>query len=413
MPRMRLTDAAVKRLKPPKTGQVEYFDELLPGFALRVSKGGKKAWMVMYRTRDARQRRMTLPVSADAMPLAEAREAAREIMRRVERGEDPAGDKKHAKEARTKAKTVREAADQFIDRYAKPRNKSWPETKRILDRHICTKWGDRPIVDIERSDVNDLLDEIAVGAPVMANRTLAALRRMFAWHLERETIDRSPVEGVSAPARERERDRVLSDDEIRWFWQATEDDDYPFGRLYQLLLATAQRREEVAGAAWTEFDIEAATWTIPRARTKGDRAHEVPLSPIALDVLGALPRVGPLLFSTAADGARPVVGFSHSKRRIAETMEALARETDPSTDIPTWRLHDLRRTAGTGMAAAGVPVSTISKVLNHAEGGVTKIYNRFAYSDQKRDALERWGRRLDNILGTDRSNVVQLTATKG
>lgn len=220
MARTRLTDAAVKRLKPPASGQVEYFDELLPGFGLRVSSKGRKSWMLMYRLKQGpqrgRQRRYTFPISADAMSLAEARDEARQLLRRVERGEDPAGNGN----APTVAMTVREATEVFIERYAKPRNRSWVETARIFER-VVPEWGERALADINRDDVVDLLDRIADRAPVMANRTLAALRRMFRWHVERGTIDQSPAEGVSAPARERERDRVLSEDEIRCFWQAT------------------------------------------------------------------------------------------------------------------------------------------------------------------------------------------------
>lgn len=410
MPKTRLTDASVKRFKAPDSGRIEYFDELLPGFGLRISAKGRKSWIVFYRVKGGadhgKQVRYTLPASADAMPLGEAREAARAILRRVERGENPANDKIIEAKARATAKTVREAADQFIERYAKPRNKSWGETARILDRHVCNEWADRPIGDIARADVIDLLDRIADRAPVMANRTLAALRRMFAWHVERGTITLSPATGVSAPARERERERVLSDDEIAWFWQATGEASYPFGNLYRLLLATAQRRDEVAKAAWTEFNLDAATWTIPRERTKGDRAHEVPLSAIAIEILNNLPRIGPLLFSTSTDGARHVQGFSHSKARIAASMDTMAQQTGAM--IAPWRLHDLRRTAGTGMASAGVPVSTISRVLNHTEGGVTKIYNRFSYADEKRDALDRWGRRLGSMIGQEAGVVIAL-----
>ena len=397
MARTRLTDAAVKRFKPPASGQAEYFDELLPGFGLRVSSKGRKSWILMYRLKQGpqqgRQRRYTFPVSADAMSLAEARELARQLLRKVERGEDPAG----TGSASAVAMTVREATELFVERHAKPRNKSWVETSRIFDRLVVTEWGDRPLAEIGRGDVVELLDRIADRAPVMANRTLAALRRMFRWHVERGTIDQSPAEGVSAPARERERDRVLNDEDIQYFWIATGEAGYPFGPLYRLLLVTGQRRDEVASAAWSEFDLTSATWAIPRERTKGDRGHEVPLSGLAISILESLSRRGPLLFSTSADGARSVVGFSHSKLRIVDTMNRLA--AGQGGVIAPWRLHDLRRTAGTGMASVGVPVSTISRILNHSEGGVTKIYNRFSYADEKRDALDRWGQRLEDILG--------------
>ena len=147
-------------------------------------------------------------------------------------------------------------------------------------------------------------------------------------------------------------------------------------------------------AAWDEIDLENALWAIPREKTKGDRSHEVPMSPVALELIQGLPRKGMLLFTTSEDGARPVSGYSHAKARISRRMEEIA-----GVAIPPWRLHDLRRTAGTGMAAAGVPVSTISRVLSHSEGGVTKIYNRFGYGEEKREALATWGDRLQGVVG--------------
>lgn len=394
MPRVRLTEATVKRLKPPETGQTDYFDELLPSFGLRVSATGRRSWFVFYRVKDGplhgKQRRFTIKAAG----LADAREQAREVLRQVDMGADPSVMKRRARAERAAALTVRDATEQFIERYAKPRNRSWPETARILEKNVCAEWGDLALQDITRGDVVVLLDKLADRAPVMANRTLATLRKMLRWHIERGTIQHSPAEGVSAPTRERERDRILSDDEICWFWQATGEDGYPFGLLFRMLLVTAQRRDEVAMAAWDEIDPFSRVWTIPRERTKGDRAHEAPLSPLALALIDSLPRNGPLLFTTSKAGDRPVSGFSHAKARISARMEEIAGRS-----IPTWRLHDLRRTAGTGMAASGVPVSTISRVLNHAEGGVTKIYNRFSYTDEKREAMEAWGQSLNSVVG--------------
>lgn len=133
-----------------------------------------------------------------------------------------------------------------------------------------------------------------------------------------------------------------------------------------MLLVTAQRRDKVSLAAWSEFDLEKRLWTTPREKIKGDRAHEVLLSPLAMELIEGLPRKGTLLFTTAQTGDRPVLGFSKAKERLSARMEEIA-----GTPIPQWRLHDLRRTGSTGMAVSGIPVSTISRVLNHAEGGVT------------------------------------------
>ena len=157
MPRIRLTEAAVRRLAPPASGQTDYFDELLPGFGLRVSATGRRSWFVFYRVKDGpqqgKQRRYTLPLSAEAIGLADARQAARDVMRRVEVGEDPSADKRRVRADRAAAMTVREAADQFVERYAKPRNRSWAETARILEVNVCSEWGDLALMDIGRGDV--------------------------------------------------------------------------------------------------------------------------------------------------------------------------------------------------------------------------------------------------------------------
>lgn len=397
MPSVKLTDAAVKRLAKPDNGQTDYFDKVLPGFGLRVSASGRRSWFVLYRvkggTNHGKQRRYTLPLSADAMGLADARQNARDALIAIERGEDPSVDKRrHQIEAST-AITVQEACTIFIERYAKPRNRSWQETSRILEKDVCSDWGDRTLESISRSEALALIDRVAARAPVMANRTVAAMRKMFNWHVERGTIEASPVERLSAPTREQQRERTLSDLEIRYLWQACSEYPYPFGPLFKCLLLTAQRRDEVSSAEWTEIDLAKQLWKIPAARTKSGREHEVPLSNMTIELLSSLPRFGPLVFSTASTGDRPVSGFSNAKKLISHRMEELA-----GSPIPNWRLHDLRRTAGTGMAAAGVPVFIISKILNHAEGGVTQIYDRFSYSKEKAQALDALANHLSDII---------------
>ena len=389
MPSVRLTDAAVKRLAKPERGQTDYFDQVLPGFGLRVSASGRRSWFVLYRvkggTNRGKQRRFTLPLRADALGLADARQIARDALIAIERGEDPSVDKRRHRTEVSAAITVQEACDVFIERYAKRRNRSWTETSRILKKDVCSDWGDRALESISRSEALALIDSVADRAPVMANRTLAAIRKMFNWHIERGTIGTSPVERLSAPTREQQRERTLSDAEIRLFWQACSEYSYPFGPLFKCLLLTAQRRIEVSNAEWSEIDLEKQLWKIPAARTKPGREHEVPLSNMTVELLLSLPRFGPLVFSTASTGDRPVSGFSNAKKRLEKRMEELAE-----APIPNWHLHDLRRTASTGMAAAGIPRYIISKVLNHAEGGVTQIYDRFSYSNEKAEALEAW-----------------------
>jgi integrase len=173
------------------------------------------------------------------------------------------------------------------------------------------------------------------------------------------------------------------------------------GAFIQTLLLTAQRRDEVSTMRWQDIDLEARVWTLPRENTKADRAHEIPLAPLAIEVLTALPRTGEFVFSSTR-GERPITGFSKLKAH-----------TDQLAAFSDWRLHDLRRTAGTGMARLGIAVSTISRVLNHQEGGVTKIYNRYSYLDEKRHALETWARRVESLVRPAPDNIVALYDVRG
>jgi integrase len=143
-------------------------------------------------------------------------------------------------------------------------------------------------------------------------------------------------------------------------------------------------------------------WTIPKDETKGNRTHEVPLSPLAMEVLTTLPRFADNYVFSTTGGAKPISGYSKIKNRA-----------DKLVGVEDWRLHDLRRTLGTGLASLGIPVSTISRVLNHKEGGVTKIYNRYGYMSEKRIALETWARKIESLIRPTPDNVVELRLTGG
>ena len=396
-PRKTLTHLRVKRLEPPKVGQVDHFDAALPGFALRVTTKGHKSWVLFYRI-GGRQRRFTIG-SYPAIELAEAREEAREAIRQVAKGIDPATVRAQQKaKAERQPDTFAAVADLFVKRYAKPKTRSWRETERIFEKYVNTEWRKREIHGIARRDVIDLLDRVMDrNGPYMANRVLAAVRKLFNWCLERGILDVTPVANVKAPGHETERDRVLSDDELKALWETWDNQRWPFGPFFQLLLVTAQRRGEVAQMRWADINFEERVWTLPREMTKGDRSHEVPLSSMAMDILGSLPRLGDYVFAGRKDG-RPISGFSRAKKRC-----------DTLSGIGGWRLHDLRRSAGTNMAKLEIAVSTISRVMNHKEGGVTKIYDRHSYLPEKRRALETWSRKLASIIRPgDDDRVVPL-----
>ena len=237
---------------------------------------------------------------------------------------------------------------------------------------------------------------------------------------------------MKLPTKEHPRDRALTDDEIRWLWQAAEEVGWPFGPVTKLLLLTAQRRDEVANLEWSEIDLAKRVWTLPRDKAKNNRAHEVQLSELAIETLRSLPRVGDrYVFSTTGDG--PVAGFSRAKLRIDAAMIAARRrelglpqeeneyrralgagpDKPPPVEISHWIFHDLRRTAATGMARLNIAPHVVDKILNHVSGtirGVAAVYNRFEYLQERRTALEAWGRLVSDLVEPKPTNVVAIRA---
>lgn len=260
------------------------------------------------------------------------------------------------------------------------------------------------------------------GSPINANRLLAVLRRMFNWCIERGLVERSPCEKLKAPAAEQARDRVLSDDEIRAAWQAFEGVGWPFGRIAQLLLLTGARRDEIAGARWSEIELEAKTWTIAKERSKNGVAHEIPLSDAAIRIIKGLPRIGGkgdgFVFTTTTRA--PVSGWSRAKAHVDKSIPAILQAGADLADLPVapahWTFHDLRRTAASGMAGMGIAPYVVEAVLNHKSGtikGVAAVYNRYSYATEKRAALDAWARRLEAIVsGLGASNVVEFAKVK-
>lgn len=428
--RKKLTAIGIEKMKPPATGQVDHFDAGYPGLALRISYGGSKSWTYHYRV-GGKQHRMTLGTFATTT-LAEAREAWREAKGHVEKGINPAAAKLEAKQAAKlaaepeKVDTVRSVGEDFIERYCRPRNRTADEVSSMFRRHLYPVLGERAIRSVTRMDILRLLDSAEEnGLGVGANRVLANVRRMFSWAEERGKIEASPVVNVKAPAEEKSRDRVLTDNEVIAFLRASERAGDPFGPLFRLLLLTAQRREEVAAAKWSEIDLQDGLWTLPADRVKNGRAHVLPLSDQARELIGGLPSRGrseflfPARFARVKNAPpRAVSGFGRTKERLDALMLVELRKMadergSPSDDVTLadWRLHDLRRTAASGMARLGTPIHVAEKILNHVSGvlsGVAAIYNRHSYRDEMRSALQAWANSLDALTRDVPSNVVRL-----
>jgi integrase len=413
----KLTDLAVEKRGHDPTKRIEIADAGAPGLYLVIQPSGLKSWALRYR---AAGKSTKFSIGGyPAVSLRAAREAARVALGKVNAGKDPAAERREARAAAQKPKPehdlVEKVVETFVERYAKAnlRESSYYETKRVLNREVVGLWRGKRLSEIRRADVHALLDGIVDrGSPIMANRTLAALRRMCGWAMERGLIDASPCDKVKAPAAERSRDRVLSDDELRTAWQACDAIGWPFGPLVKLLLLTGQRRDEVAEMRWSEIDMEARTWTLPRERVKNDQAHLVPLSEPAIAILHTLPeiksKVG-YVFTTT--GETPVSGFARIKERIDAKMLAALRKDASEPDkieLPPWTLHDLRRTLATGMQKLGARLEVTEAVLNHVAGsraGIVGIYQRHDWAKEKAEALEAWGRYVEGLAEDTPANA--------
>jgi integrase len=383
MPTARLTKQFVANAKPQSAGRVEHWDTHTTGLGLRVTEKGAKSWVVMYRV-NGRQRRLTLG-PYPRISLADARIRALEALNEVSKGLDPAAEKQAARAADSRARTLADVVSAYIERRVKPQNRSWKETERIFQRDVLPTLGKRPLAEVSRADIVALLDRMmGTGRPYMANRVRAALSAFFNWCVANSRLEASPAQNVPAPFKEKSRDRVISDDEIGALWNAWNEMGWPFGQAFKLMLVTGQRRNEVARMRWADVDLDKALWTLPREATKADRRHEVPLTDLALGILSAAPRNGEFVFTT--NGRTPISGFSRAKKRC-----------DELSGVTDWHLHDLRRTVASNLARLGIPPHITDKILNHASGeisGVRAVYNRYGYTAEKQEALEKWAEYL-------------------
>jgi integrase len=436
MGRKLLTDLAVEKL----TGGASRREIADAGMASRggglyviVQSTGSKSWALRYRY-GGRPRKLTLG-QYPAIDLAKARGRAQAALEALDRGEDPAVAQLDAVAQQHRPSADRESFAVLIRRWfeahAIPRQRSWRETARLIGlkviEHedgtrtfeevpggIVARWAERAVHGIRRRDIRELLEASkARGATTTANRELSALKTFFGWCVDGEIIEVSPAARLAKPAPENRRTRILTDTELRLAWLAGAAEGYPFGDIVRLLMLTAQRRGEVAGARWVEFDLKARTWTIPKERTKNGLPHLVPLSDTALALLEDMPRFkgGDFLFGLG--GRTGFTGYSKGKARIDKRVGELAGAT---LELPEWNLHDLRRTGATGMAKLGVMPHVVEAVLNHISGskaGVAGIYNLWSYEAEKREALARWAEHVERVAAVDAASRVVTMIKRG
>ncbi len=389
------------------------------GLYLVIHPSGLKGWAVRYR-QHGRSRKLTIPGSFPAVGLKVARKLAREALERVAGGHDPGADKLAARRSIAAPEAGYPAlAGMFLDRWLtkqrqRPRPRTIEQNSHLLglaregDKWVpkpgglALRWKGRAIASITRAEIVDVLDElVTAGTNIKANRQRAVLHTFFGWCWRRGLLDANPVTVVDRPAPESSRDRVLADTELALLWHAAGDDPV-FGPLYKFLALTGQRRDEARGATWDEFDLEGGLWTVPASRAKNGREHIVPLSAQALAVVNALPRIfrrPTMVFTTT--GSTMISGMARAKHRLDQRMLTLAQEDQPNPKIAPFVLHDLRRTCATGLQRLGIALPVIEKVLNHSSGsfaGIVGVYQRHDFADEKRVALDAWGRHIDTVI---------------
>jgi integrase len=391
-----LTDAEIRKMPPASAGgRVEKIDSGYDGAGalyIVVQPTGARSWAFRY-SHNGKARKLTIG-RYPGLGLADARKEARRLGVEVERGADPCADKMAVKAAMAPAvRTVAIVADEFLKRHTDAKNGDrWStEVRRILAKDILPVIGAKPITEVVKADIRDMIDGIADGdgkrapAPIQANRVLSVCAKLCRWCLGRDYIAVDPTAGLPKPGSETKRERVLTDAELAAIWRAAGDLGYPFGAAIKLLILTGARREEVGGMKWSE--IAPGKWTLPALRAKNRLEQITPLSAAAMVVLDSLPRIGrsDLVFTT--NGLTPVSGWSKAKAQI-----------DRLSGVTGWVVHDLRRTLATGLGdGLGVAPHVVEAVLGHVVKGIAGVYNRSAYAAEKQAAMDAWAAHVVEI----------------
>jgi len=384
VPKVELTDRFVSTSKAAAgAAAVDYFDSKTPGLNLRVTSQGLRTWYLVFTSpTDGKRARVTLGRYPQT-GLAKARTMAIEARRQIDEGKDPRGTA-----VTGDTMTVADLIESFLVKHARPNLRSAKEIERRLAKNVLPLIGSIRLADLHRREINRVLDPIVErGSATESVKVFKDFRAAVRWGVKRGDLDHDPMQGMDAPAKEGKRERVLSEDEIRTVWNRLGIMTKPCHRaIVKLCLLTGQRVGEVAGMASSELDMKAGVWTIPAARSKNKAAHSVPLSCAALAVIKEH-LLEEKLFPDA--GNTDVIG------------KAVERAL-PGFGIAHWTLHDLRRTAVTGMAELGVSPIVLAHVINHrsvTKAGVTlAVYSHYDYAKEKREALELWADRLAGIV---------------
>lgn len=403
------TDKKIKALKPKDH---IYDVREKDGFAIRVFPSKKKSWVFLY-TYNGRKRRMTLG-DYKTMALAKARIKHGEAYKMLKNeNKDPGLIQKLEKAEIRNSSTINGLIEEYIEKWAKLRKRSWKEDKRLLYHDVKPKWGKRKAKDITKRDVVLLLESIVErGSPIIANRTFACIRRMFNFAVERDILTTTPCTAIKAPSKENQRDRCLNLNEIKAFWRSL--DKAPMSEAtkiaLKLQLVTAQRKGEILGAEWSEVDLGTGWWVIPDSKAKNGVHHRVPLSEVAIELLSELKKLnGRSKWLFPSDTSKSHIAGESIGKAVRRSHETVFSEKGIKPFTP----HDLRRTAATHMTEMGISRLVVSKILNHVDRTITAIYDRHSYDAEKRRALEAWGKKVKQLINNENiANIIEFHTKK-
>ncbi|WP_447974207.1 tyrosine-type recombinase/integrase [Nitrospira sp. Kam-Ns4a] len=379
--RTKLTKRVIEQTPCPTTGQVFVRDTELPGFAVRLTPGAKT--FILEKRIHGQVRRITLG-RYGVLTVEQARAEAIKKTAEIVAGGDPAA-------ARQAARAVPTWGD-LEDRYRAewlPRKRSARNDLALLE-HKLADWRRWPLTAITRAEVSKVHTAIGKAHPYQANRLLALVRKMFnlaeVWGLYPGP---NPCKGIP-PFPEEKRDRFVTPAELPRLWRAIQEEPNEYVRAaFILCLLTGARRGEVLAMKWEDLDVEHGLWRIPQ--TKANRPHYVPLPRPALEELTKLPRLADNPYVFPGRGGR---GHLVAVSKPWQAIQRRARLEDV-------RIHDLRRTVGSWLAASGASLPLIGKALNHSQPRTTAIYARLQV-DAVRAALEANAAKMLTVIGAAR-----------
>lgn len=417
MPQVELTDRFCQTAKALDGRQTEYRDTIVRGLSLLVSPGGTRTFYLTYsRPGDGKRARIKIGRYPEIRLGGDdgARQRAKDTRAKVGDGSDPAAEKK----AKAAAQTVADLVENYIARRASTR-RSADEIARRLRKNVKEVIGSVKLADLHRRDITRCIDAVKDrGAHIEANRVFEDVRAMIRWAAGRGDLDHNLCDGMSKPTETAERDRVLAAEEISTVWAALTEADMREStrRIIRLCLVTAQRVGEIAGMTRDELDLTRGIWTIPAARSKNKREHVVPLSAMAVEIIASQladvealcerkgRAVPPFVFP--APGGREAV----TAASVPKAVKRLEKE-GRIMGIAPWTPHDLRRTAATHMEEIGISPFIVGHVLNHVSATkstiTSRVYARYDYAKEKREALDLWADRLAGLI-EGKGNVLPL-----